>query len=53
MQVCVFPKIQNDKRKGEIQTKTTKEKKTKKNMYIIYKGCHQAKYLFRAWPFTG
>jgi hypothetical protein len=53
MQVCVFSKAQNDKQKGEIQNKTTKEKQTKQNMYIIYKGYHQAKYLFRAWPFTG
>jgi hypothetical protein len=27
--------------------------KTKGNIYIIYKDRNQAKYLFRAWPFTG
>ena len=27
--------------------------KTKGKIYIIYRGSNQAKYLFRAWPFTG
>jgi hypothetical protein len=31
-----------------------KEKiKTKGNIYKMYKGRNQEKYLFRAWPFTG
>jgi hypothetical protein len=30
-----------------------KGKNKKGNIYIIYKDKNQAKYLFRAWPFTG
>jgi hypothetical protein len=41
-----------DQSKSKPKTKT-KEKKKKGNIYIIYKGSNQAKYLFRAWPFTG
>jgi hypothetical protein len=33
--------------------KTKGKIKTKGNIYIIYKGKNQAKYIFRAWPFTG
>jgi hypothetical protein len=32
MQVCVFPKTKTDKRKGEIKTKTTKEKANKRKI---------------------
>jgi hypothetical protein len=50
----VYFQTQADKIKGEIKNKKEKEKANKKkNMYIMYKGCHQAKYLFRACPFTG
>jgi hypothetical protein len=33
--------------------KTKIKIKTKGSIYIVYKGKNQAKYLFRAWPFTG
>ena len=36
-----------------IQIKIKSKNKAKGNIYIIYKDQNQAKYLFRAWPFTG
>jgi hypothetical protein len=39
---------QNQKNKNK-----NKKIKIKGSIYIVYKGKNQAKYLFRAWPFTG
>jgi hypothetical protein len=44
-------KLINSKEKSK--TKAKEKRKQNQNMYISYKGCHQAKYLFKAWPFTG
>ena len=49
IQVCV---CQKHKLINSNQNKKQKANK-RKNIYIIYKGSYQAKYLFRAWPFTG
>jgi hypothetical protein len=34
------------------KTESKRKRNKRKNIYIIYKGSYQAKYLFRAWPFT-
>jgi hypothetical protein len=41
------------KRKTDQSNQNQNENKAKGNIYIIYKDKNQAKYLFRAWPFTG
>ena len=43
----------NAKLINQTKTKNENKGKTKGHIYIIYKGSNQAKYLFRAWPFTG
>jgi hypothetical protein len=43
-----FPKTQADKFKEKSKIESKRKRKQKENMYIIYKGCYQAKYLFRA-----
>jgi hypothetical protein len=49
----VFQKTQKTDQSNQNQNENRGKIKTKGNIYIIYKGNNQAKYLFRAWPFTG
>jgi hypothetical protein len=51
-QACIFFK-NTQKMIIQIKNENKGKNKTKGNIYIIYKGKNQAKYLFRAWPFTG
>jgi hypothetical protein len=46
MQVCVFPKTKTDKRKGEIKTKTTKEKQTKEKYLHNIQGLSSSEVSF-------
>jgi hypothetical protein len=47
MQVCVFPKTQTDKLKGEIKNKTTKEKQTKEKYVHNIQGLSSSKVSFQ------
>jgi hypothetical protein len=48
-----FQKTQTDKFKSKSKQKENENANKNEIIYIIYKGSYHAKYLFRAWPFTG
>ena len=53
-QVCIsFKKHKRLINSNQNQNRKQTKNANKRNIYIIYKGSYQVKYIFRAWPFTG